>query len=196
MTAKAKRRRPRTKIAGMPLHPGTHVVGPESGTMQVMTYREGMAQKVGHDLVLDVSGWQARVTVGEDRAPTTIELDVDPRSLQVREGKHGVKPLSDGDRDEIRKNIDEKVLRGQPIEFRSRQVSGREGALKVNGELTIAGQTRPAGFELELNDYGELSGTLTIVQSQWDIKPYRALMGALKVRDAVEIALEVRLPAD
>jgi hypothetical protein len=33
-----------------------------------------------------------------------------------------------------------------------------------------------------------------VTQSEWGIKPYRAFMGALKVRDTVEIVLDARLP--
>lgn len=159
------------------------------------TYREGMAQKVGHDLIIDVGQWQATVTVGEDGAPGAITLEVDPRSLQVLEGRHGVKPLTDKDRAEIRSNIDEKVLRGQPISFRSSTVRLDGGRLRVDGQLTIAGQQRPASFELDIAEDGTLSGTLAIVQSEWGIKPYRALMGALKVRDAVEVVVEAKLPS-
>ncbi|HEY8771414.1 MAG TPA: hypothetical protein VIM03_12790, partial [Thermoleophilaceae bacterium] len=34
-----------------------------------------------------------------------------------------------------------------------------------------------------------------LVQSDFGIKPYRGLMGALKVRDSLEILFEGRLPA-
>jgi hypothetical protein len=36
---------------------------------------------------------------------------------------------------------------------------------------------------------GTISATITLAQSAWGIKPYRGLMGALKVRDEVEIAI-------
>lgn len=39
--------------------------------------------------------------------------------MHVREGHYGVKPLTDKDREEIRKNIDKQILRGQAISFRS-----------------------------------------------------------------------------
>jgi hypothetical protein len=35
-----------------------------------------------------------------------------------------------------------------------------------------------------------------VTQSDWGIKPYRGLMGALKVRDTVEIDIDVALPHD
>jgi polyisoprenoid-binding protein YceI len=165
-------------------------LGPDDATLLVRTYREGMAGMAGHDLVIEVTRWEANV----DLAAGTIELSTDPRSLEVREGLRGVKPLTDKDRDEIRRNIDEKVLHGRPITFRSRIVHAN-GRLHVEGDLTMAGSTHPVTADLDLDAAGRVSGTIPLTQSDWGIKPYRGLMGALKVRDAVEIVIEGRLPA-
>ncbi len=35
-----------------------------------------------------------------------------------------------------------------------------------------------------------LSGTAVVTQSDWGMKPYSALFGALKVKDEVEVVLE------
>jgi polyisoprenoid-binding protein YceI len=180
----------------VPLRPGTHTVGPTGGTLEVRTYREGLAQRVGHDLILDVGQWQATVEVGEGGEPSSVAFEADSRSLQVREGLRGLKPLTDNDRAEIRKNIDEKILRGQPIVFRSSATESSDGRLTVRGELTIVGTARPVSFELERSADGRVRGTLPLSQSEWGIKPYRGLMGALKVRDAVEVVLDVALPSD
>jgi hypothetical protein len=40
-------------------------IGPANGTLQVRTYREGLAQKAGHDLVIDVGQWEATAEVRE-----------------------------------------------------------------------------------------------------------------------------------
>jgi hypothetical protein len=176
------------------LRAGTHRIGPDSGTVQVRTYREGLAQKAGHDLIIDVGQWSATVVIGDEGAPSSVELEVDPRSLHVREGLHGVKPLSDKDRTDIRKQIDEKILRAQPVAFRSNAVESSDGQLTVRGELTMAGMTRPSSFRLEVGADGRVSGTLSVTQSAWGIKPYRGFMGALKVRDAVEVVIDARLP--
>jgi hypothetical protein len=66
----------------MPLAAGTYKLGPENGSLRVKTYREGMAAKVGHDLVFEVTSWEATVEIGDN---STIELSADPRSLEVRE---------------------------------------------------------------------------------------------------------------
>lgn len=182
-------------IRAMALRPGIHTVGPDNGTLRVNTYREGMAQKVGHDLIIQVEQWQAKIEVEEGGSPKAVTLEADPRSLQVLEGRHGVKPLTDKDRADIRSNIEEKVLGVQTIAFRSSAAELANGTLNVRGELTIAGRTHPSAFQLDIAEDGRVNGTLPVTQSQWGIKPYRALMGALKVRDNVEVVLDVTLPS-
>jgi polyisoprenoid-binding protein YceI len=175
---------------------GRHTLGPDSGTLQVFTYREGVAQKVGHDLVLEVERWEATVEVGPEGTLSAVRLEVDPDSLAVRQGLHGVKPLSERDRSEISRNIDEKVLRRRPIVFESAAVDHVDGRLSVSGQLTMAGTTRPATFELSTSEDGRVEAKLGLAQSSWGITPYRGLMGALKVRDTVEVVVSVRLPVD
>lgn len=179
----------------MPLTTGNYRLGPDNASLQVKTYREGVAAKVGHDLVIEVTRWEATVEVGADPASSTVQLSADARSLEVREGVGGLKPLTDKDRGEIDKNIDGKVLGGQPISFRSRALRpADDGArLTVEGDLTMAGSTRPVTAQLDVGADGRVSGTIPLTQSDWDIKPYRGLMGALKVRDELEIVIDAGL---
>jgi YceI-like domain len=176
------------------LRAGSQRVGPANGTLQVRTYREGMAQKVGHDLIIDVGQWEAAAAVREDGTLSAVQLNADPRSLQVREGLRGIKPLTDRDRTAISNTIDETILLRRPIAFRSTAVETHNGRLTVRGELELAGTSRRVSFELEAAAGGRLRGTLHVTQSEWGIKPYRGLMGALKVRDTVEVVLDVALP--
>jgi polyisoprenoid-binding protein YceI len=57
----------------------------------------------------------------------------------------------------------------------------------VQGELTLASATRPVAFDVTVGVDGSLSAVLRIKQTDWGIKPYSALFGALKVADEVEI---------
>ena len=150
-----------------------------------------MAARVGHDLVLEVTDWSATLTVGDESA---LELRADPRSLRVREGRHGLKPLSDSDRAEIVRNIEAKVLGRDEIAFVSRHVMLEGERLRIDGDLTLAGATRPVGADVVAGADGSATATIALTQSDWGIRPYRGLMGALKVRDAVEIVLAARLP--
>ena len=170
-------------------------VGRDDGTLQVRTYREGLAQKVGHDLIIDVGQWEAAAEVREDGTLSAVQLDADPRSLQVREGLRGVKPLTDKDRAaKSARSSTSRPWGTRPVAFRSTAVEPGSGGLTVRGELELAGTKRAASFELEAGADGRVRGTLPLTQSEWGIKPYRAMMGALKVRDTIEVILDVRLP--
>jgi polyisoprenoid-binding protein YceI len=196
-TRRARLRRPLpVPLASVTLPPGSHSLGPDDGVLLVRTTREGVAARVGHDLTIEVTRWEAVVDLAAEPAPATIALTADPRSLEVREGVGGVKPLTDGDRAEIRRNIDEKVLGGKPIAFRSTRVRLPDGPgpIVVEGDLTMAGTTRPVTARLDAGDDGRARGRATLAQSDWGIRPYRGLMGALKVRDEIEIEIDVRLP--
>jgi polyisoprenoid-binding protein YceI len=160
--------------------------GPDNASLRVHTYREGVAAKVGHDLVIEVGRWDATL---DDAA---VELNADARSLRVLEGRRGVKPLSDKDRAEILKTIDERVLHSRPIAFRSSTVRRDGGHLEADGELTLDGTTRPLTVRVEVDADGRVNGTVPVTQSDWGIKPYRGLMGALKVRDDVEVVFASR----
>ena len=73
----------------MPLAPGTHTLGPDDGRLTVRTGKGGAAAKAGHDLLIEVTRWEA--TVDADAAPA-IALTADSRSLRVLEGSGGISP--------------------------------------------------------------------------------------------------------
>jgi polyisoprenoid-binding protein YceI len=168
----------------------TQNLSPANASLQVKTYREGIASKVGHDLVIDVTSWEGTLVL--NGATSSVSLDADSSSLEVRDGFNGAKPLSDKDRGEIRKNIDKKILQKQPIRFRSNSVERGAGGLSVQGDLSIGETTRPVQFELAI-DGDRIRGIVPLVQREFGIKPYSALMGALKVRDDIEIVIDAPL---
>jgi polyisoprenoid-binding protein YceI len=169
---------------------GTHTYGPENGTLSVRTGRTGAAAKAGHNLLIDVTVWSATVEIREDPGRTTVVLDADPTSLRVREGTGGMQALGDDDKASIEATIDDEVLKRQPIEFRSTSVDVRGDTIGVQGELTLAGVVRPVALELVVDEAGGVSGSAVVKQSDWGIKPYTTLFGALKVVDEVEIVID------
>jgi hypothetical protein len=177
------------------LVPGRHRLGPADGSVTVSTRREGMAAKAGHDLVIDVTGWEASAEIGEGTAGWAFTFEADPRSLRVREGLGGVKPLTDGDRADIHRTIEAKVLGTRPIAFRSTAVRpAHDGTrVEVEGELTLAGRTLPGEATLAVAPDGRVTGSIPVTQSAWGIRPYRGLLGALKVRDEVEVVVDAGL---
>jgi len=181
----------------MSITPGTYALGPQSAKLIVNTGRSGGAAKAGHDLTLEVTGWNGTLQVGEELSHASIVVHADGSSLRVLEGRGGIKKLGDDDKQSIQKTIDDEILRSTPIDFRSTAVEGdpESGRLRVRGELEFAGRTNPVAFELDITQDGQVSGRAAIKQSDWGIKPYSALFGALKVADEVEVTIDGRLPA-
>ena len=178
---------------------GTYEIGPSQGTLLLHTGREGMAKKVGHDLVIQASQWSAKVNVDADNpAASTAIVTVDTHSLAVISGEGGAKALSDKDRKDIKENIDKKVLKTDKfpeITFQSTRVDSK-GADKatVHGDVTIMGTARPASMDITLNG-NKATGTMTLKQSDWGIKPFSALMGTLKLADVLKVTVEATVPS-
>jgi polyisoprenoid-binding protein YceI len=173
---------------------GTYRLGPDDGTLSVRTGRAGAAAKAGHDLLIEVTAWEATLRLGDDPTETSMELDADARSLRVREGTGGIQSLGDDDVANIHSTIDDEILKGEAIAFRTTQVTGADGRLAVQGELTLAGTTRPLGFDLAVGDDGRLTGVALVKQTDWGMKPYSTLFGALKVADEVRVEIDAALP--
>jgi polyisoprenoid-binding protein YceI len=167
---------------------GTHQLGPADAKLEVRTAREGAAAKLGHDLVIEVTSWQATYELADDGSVTSAELTADPNSLEVREGTGGAKSLSEKDKSDIKSSIEKKVLQGRQISFRATDIKGAS----IRGDLELNGNTRPVTFLVGVDGEGRPSGTVELTQSDWGIKPYTAMMGALKVRDTVTVELSPR----
>ena len=73
--------------------------------------------------------------------------------------------------------------------------TGPDGGLSVHGDLTLNGKTKPLAFDVAVDGAGALSARTVVKQSNWGMKPYSTLWGALKVVDEIEVAIDATLPA-
>lgn len=187
----------------MELHPTSFDIGPENGRLLVRTHREGLGARAGHDLVIEVTRWTGRVRLEAGEPPHGhVDVRIDARGLEVREGLGGARPLTERDRQEIKSNIEDKVLHAEQeaeLRFTAEQIVVGDHHAHVDGDLTIAGQTRPAGVEVELEPAADglhARGAVQIRQTEFGIKPYSAMLGMLKVSDQVEVDFDVRVPPE
>jgi polyisoprenoid-binding protein YceI len=185
----------------MALRTGRFTLGPADGTVLIRTGREGAAARVGHDLTLAATRWRAVVHV-DARVPTrsTVRAVVEAASLEVREASGGALSLTESQKVEIEEIIREKVLRSPrhpKVIFTSTAVEGGSKRALVKGDLTIAGRTREAAIALHVDARSKTTrvrATMSIVQTDFGITPHSALLGALRVKDAVELSIDIRLP--
>ena len=175
----------------MSLETGTYRLGPDNATLSVRTARAGAAAKAGHDLLIHVTDWAATIVARDEATGVRLELTANPSSLRVREGKGGIQALGDEDLDNIHQTIDDEVLMRREITFRSTSAERAGGAvIHVEGDLSLFGNTHPVTFDLKISDAGAVAATAVVKQSDWGMKPYSALFGALKVADEVRVVLE------
>jgi polyisoprenoid-binding protein YceI len=177
----------------MSIQPGTHKIGPDNGSLKIKTGREGAAAKAGHDLVLEATSWDGTLEMGDS---PSIQLNVDPSSIEVREGSGGAKPLGDKDKADIKKSMKDKILGSSKISFESSDVKVDNGSMNVSGNLSVAGSSNSISVPLTVSDDGTVRGSVKLSQSEYGIKQFKALMGALKVSDMVEVQIEAKLPTD
>ena len=173
---------------------GTYRFGPDNGTLAVNTGRTGAVARAGHDLLLHVTGWEGTLEVAPDSGPSRLEVRADGGSLKVQQGTGGMQALDDDDRANIEQTIDDEVLRRDQITFRSTDVAAAGDGLRVTGDLTLLGHTAPLALDVAVND-GTITAAGVIRQTDFGMKPYSALFGALKVADEVRVSLAAAWPA-
>jgi polyisoprenoid-binding protein YceI len=175
---------------------GRHELGPARGRITLRTFRDGLAAQAGHDLTIEATRWSGMLEVKDDLSPAGLEVRVDLGALVVRNGTGGVKPLSDRDRREIAVTM-RKVLASDRYPEAVFAAAGFEpgagGGGEISGTLTIRGQARPLRVRVTQAGDGRYHADAQAIQSEYGIKPYTAFLGALRVRDAVDVAVDVDL---
>jgi polyisoprenoid-binding protein YceI len=158
----------------------------------LFTRREGALASVGHDLHLRA----ARATFTFDLAAGTLDAVIDAAAIAVvcaREGDRDAPgALSESDRRKIDAALRDDVLcaRRHP-EVRVRARFTREGdRVTLDGTLSIASVERPLRAEARLEG-GRWCLAHTVDQRDFGIKPFSALLGALKVRRDVTVRLAI-----
>lgn len=156
----------------------------------VYTFKEGLLSRVAHDLKLKAS--QAAFSIDGPTGPLEVRVPADGLSVECAMEKGAERPavLSSSDKAQIEKNIRREVLeaiRFPEIRFTAREVSETfvEGTLTLHGvsreiriPLRSAGDDAWAEFELDQRDFR--------------IKPYQAMLGALKVAPVVKVVARVK----
>lgn len=160
----------------------------------VHTAREGVLSPVGHDLELVATA----VTVDIDEAAGTVEARIEARGLQLRgalvDGRVVTGRISAGDTRTIEEHLRDDVLAvARHPEIRFSGKIAREtptGGHVVDGTLTLHGVSRPLSITTERSGDHEIAD-VSLEQPDFGIKPFRAMLGALRVRSRVVVKLKV-----
>ena len=156
------------------------------GTVRVFTFKEGLLSRVAHDLRLDVG--EFRIELDGD----TVEAKVDANSLTVdgvmKKGRLDRNGLRKRDMAQIQRTIRDEIF--QTNRFPEIDFSGQRDGSRVSGQLHLKGRRAQVSFTA--NESGDRwRGRFEIQPSRWGIAPYKALMGAIKLKDRVVVEFDL-----
>ncbi|MEW2479375.1 YceI family protein [Mycobacterium sp. NPDC049093] len=170
-------------------------LGPDSGELLLHTGVTGSASRMGHRLTIAMRSWHATVEWDGD-TPSGVEVTVDLDSLDVLRGEGGMTPLSGAEKLLIRSNA-LKTLRAKKFpqaRFRSTSIECSGSVVRLVGVLELAGHSGEQTVEVEVSD-DSLRGAASVRHSDFGLKQYSMLMGAMKVADEVGVSLAATRPA-
>lgn len=162
-------------------------IDPERSTMTVKVAKSGLFSAFGHDH--EIRAPIASGSIVTSIAPS-VELTVDARRMQVLDPD-----LASDKRAEVQTTMHGAAVldseRYPQIRFVSRMIKAEGGGrFQVSGDLTLHGVTRPVAVRVE-QSAGRYTGSATVKQSEFGMKPVTVAGGTVKVKDAVEIVFEI-----
>jgi polyisoprenoid-binding protein YceI len=170
------------------------------GELRIRTGVTGRAARMGHRLSIAMTDWHAAVqwTAGE---PSVAELTVDVASLEIVRGEGGVMSLS-GPEKALARSHALKSLEAQrypEIRFQADDIVKTPDGYRLTGTVAIHGQRRDQVIELHVDDLGDswrMSCETVVRRSDFAVKQYSMLMGAVKVADEVTVSFTARMTKD
>lgn len=170
-----------------------------SAECAVFTYKEGLLSAVAHDLRIKVTRFSLSIAAGK------VEARFDARSLVVdsviKDGRDAPGVLGARDLDKIAKTIREEVLhadRHPEIVFRASDVKVSGERATITGELALVGRSRQVTVQAA-RDGARWVAEVVLHQPDFGIKPYSAMLGALKIKPDVKVRVAVaaeRVPGE
>lgn len=164
---------------------------PADADVRVFTYKEGLLSTVAHDLQLRATRFEIVVDPNTGAVRARIEAGSVEVVCAMRDGREDPGTLSASNKADIVENMRKEVLNSAKylsILFESTRVTDSE----VTGKLTLRGVTRDVRLSVRVEGDRRI-GETRLDQRDWGIKPYSALLGALKIQPEVRVV--VSLPA-
>lgn len=178
----------------------TFALDAANSELSLWTYKAGLLSRVAHDLCLRATECDVALERTNDALSVTVSVPVASLRVQGQVKGGQVTPLSPKDHREIEESLaGAKVLDAArfPAITYTGQGTVADGAVHIDGQLTLKDRTQPLPVRATLAE-GEplrVQGEVRFLQSTFGVKPFSALMGALKVKDEVRVSWDLRFRA-
>jgi len=169
-----------------------YIIDPRISRFTVRAFATGLLSALGHSPTIRIKDFQGEVRyVPDSLEGAGLSLSIDVRSLSVQD------QISDNDRREMERQMNEEVLettRFPEIVYECSRVSGTEGTVTLEGQLTMHGVTRNEPVEARFYTMGNLlkaAGEFTVRQTDYNIKLVSAVAGTLRLKDELKLAFDI-----
>lgn len=194
------------ELASSTKHEGLQYnVVPAESLLVVLVYRGGVLARLGHNHVVASHDLTGRVFVPEDITRTSFEvhvpvekLIVDEEELRAAEGIEFPPGVPEFAKNGTRKNmLSPAVLDGShfpEIFLESGQFKTNQRGLQVQVRVTLRDQVRSLVVPMQYRIEGktlQVEGEFSLRQTDFGIKPFSALAGAMQVQDELRIKFHV-----
>ena len=166
------------------------------GRLQIGTGVAGRAAKMGHRLTIAMERWQATVRWSAGR-PTAVSLAIEVDALRVLRGDGGLTALTAPEKALIRGNALKCLSSGKypRILFECNDIESTDDGYRLAGTLQIRDRTQPHVVEVRVSESGRVDADSRVCHSDFGVRRYSMLMGAMQVADEVTVSMTATLPA-
>jgi hypothetical protein len=159
------------------------------GTIKAFTFKDGILARAAHDLQFRLEQFDVGLE-GEK-----IEAELQLKTLFVDGPVEGgvVRPeqYDAGKRADVEKAMHGDVLhtdRNPSARFQGQAIAKGNG-FSVSGDLQLAGKTAPMSFDVVRDEAGTYRAQFEMQPSRWGIAQYKALLGAIRLKDLIRVEL-------
>jgi polyisoprenoid-binding protein YceI len=189
-------------------------VNGEASLVEIRVYREGRLARLSHNHIISSKDLQGSVILARDIRNSSLDLQlpvttliVDDPALRQEAEKDFNTAVAESDIEGTRTNmLGEKVLDAKnfpKIRVRAKVAGGKLPVLELDASLRILGISNSLKIPVKVETDGDqltASGIFDIHQSEFGMKPFSTLVGALKVKDKLTIRFRIvarkRAPTD
>ena len=182
-------------------------VVPDRSELRLLVYRSGALAKFGHNHVISSQAIDGNVYVGESPENSFFMLTLPVRDFEVDRPE-----LRSEEGDDFSGRVDEKAIQGTrknmlgesmldaanypEIRLASRQISGALPELLLTVDVQIRDQVSQLQVPVEVvinidADHLTATGSFSFDQTAVGLKPFRTMLGALRVRDTVDVKFSI-----
>jgi hypothetical protein len=180
-------------------------IDPQASVLHILVYRGGKFAKLGHNHVVSSKSLTGRVWMhrqleqsGFEIAFAVADLIVDDPDARRAAGDEFPPEIPEADKQGTRKNmLRAEVLDAENyprVELKSVKIEGALPNPQVTARITIKQVTRDVVVPVKMTVSGNrltASGELAIQQTHFEMKPFSVALGALEVKDRLDVRFDI-----